>query len=160
MTPMAIGPEDALAAREMIEHLVALAREKQDEAKLAMALHAQGHSLLLSGDHALAEQAFTESRELSQKLGDVRRAAITRGMLGIIPVVQGQLEDGLPRIVKALADLAPDDPARAVLAAQVAKLVSGIDADRLEAALAAATRDHPALSEELTKAFAAGRPKA
>jgi hypothetical protein len=142
--PRELTEEDVVAAREMIVRLVGIAREMQDDARLAMALHAQGHSLLLAGELVESAQAFDESRELSVRLGDKRGAAITLSMLGFLALVAGELEEGLPRIVSAFADLEPDDPARARVALYLIEKKAAFDAKRFEAALKAATRAHGA----------------
>jgi len=146
--------ETALAAREMISKLVALAREGGDEHKLAMALHAQGHAFLLEGALPEAERAFDESREVSLRLEDKRGAAITLAMLGFIPIAKGELEEGLPNVAKAVAALEATDPARGVIAARLAEASRKLDSKRVDAALKAATRSLGGeLQEELARAL-------
>lgn len=156
--------EDVVAAREMIDRLVGIARETHDDARLAMALHAQGHSLLLAGALAEAAQAFDESRELSVRLGDKRGAAITLSMLGFLALAAGELEQGLPTIVSAFADLAPDDAARSRVALYLVDKRTKFEPKRFEAALKAATRGQgPEIHDALAKAIeaaAAARPAA
>lgn len=162
--PRPLTEEDVVAAREMIDRLVGLARENKDEARLAMALHAQGHSYLLAGALTEAAQAFDESRELSVRLGDKRGAAITLSMLGFLALAAGELEQGLPIVVSAFAELAPDDAARPRMALYLAEKRASFDAKRFEAALKAATRGQgPELAEALAKAIeaaAAAKPAA
>src|SRR5258706_221646 len=73
-----LDAERLLAANEIYAKVVALARDSKDDDKLALALHAQGHSYVLSEELEAAEKAFDESREISSRLGDKRRGAAQR----------------------------------------------------------------------------------
>src|SRR5437899_1210411 len=115
MNPLDI--EKLLAANEIYAKVVALAREMKDDEKLALALHAQGHSFVLSENLEGAEKSFDESREISARLGDKRRASLSSVMIGYVTIVAGRLEEGLPRVLGPLKDLemdptGKDDPAR------------------------------------------------
>src|SRR5580658_9426664 len=107
-----LDAENLLAANEIYAKVVALARETKDDEKLALALHAQGHSFVLSGELDLAEKAFDESREISARIGDKRRATLSVVMLGYVAISNGRLEEGLPRVVGALTAFEAGDPAR------------------------------------------------
>ncbi|MBI3726165.1 hypothetical protein HY251_19725 [bacterium] len=153
-------PEEALVAREMISKLVALAREAQDDAKLAMALHAQGHAFLLAGELTESAHAFDESRELSLRTGDKRGAAITLAMIGFLAVAAGDVEQGLPPVASAVADLEAADPARAAIALRLAETSRKFDPKRFDAALKAATRARGSeVQDELARAVEGVRGK-
>jgi hypothetical protein len=159
--------EKLLAANEIYAKVVALAREAKSDPNLALALHAQGHSFVLSDELEAAEKAFDESREISVRLaadesrpapereGDKRRATLSSVMLGYVAVSGGRLEDGLPRIVAAFVTLAADDPARQLVLLRLHEVSKRFDAKRFEAALKAAAREQTAaVREDLQKALA------
>jgi hypothetical protein len=153
-----MNAEDALVAREMITKLIALARERQDEPRLAMALHTHGHACILADELEEAEKAFDESREIALRLGDKRAAAITLAMLGYVAMCGKKLEEGLPRIVSALVDIEAEDPARAAIATRLGVASKKFEAGRFDAALKAASRSHPKeLHDELSQAVVAAR---
>src|SRR5581483_7711343 len=157
-----LDAERLLAANEIYAKVVALARDSKDDEKLALALHAQGHSFVLSEDLEAATKAFDESREISARLGDKRRAALSSVMLGYVTVLKGGLEEGLPRVVGALKDFVKDekgqdDPARSLVLLRLAELAKRFDKKRLDAALKAASRELSAeVQAELQQAVAAG----
>src|SRR5581483_4145343 len=97
-----LDAERLLAANEIYAKVVALARDSKDDEKLALALHAQGHSFVLSEEHEAAEKSFDESREISARLGDKRRASLSSVMVGYVTILRGRLEEGLPRVLAPL----------------------------------------------------------
>jgi hypothetical protein len=158
-----LDPERLLAANEIYAKVVALARETKDDEKLALALHAQGHSFVLSEELEAAEKAFDESREISARLGDKRRATLSSVMVGYTTILAGRLEDGLPRVVGALTEFAKtekgeDDPARNLVLLRLAEVAKRFDKKRLDAAIKSASRTlAPEVQAEVEKAVAAGR---
>ncbi len=79
-----LDAENLLAANEIYAKIVSIARESKDDEKLALALPAQGHSFVLSSELELAEKSFDESREISLRLGDKRRASLSSvGLCGV-----------------------------------------------------------------------------
>ena len=154
----AINPLDAetlLAADEIYARIVTLARESKDDSKLALALHAQGHSFVLGGDLEAATRAFDESRELSARQGDKRRAALSAVMLGYVTIVGGKLEEGLPRVASGLVEIEAGDPGRQVVLLRLLEVSKRFEKKRFDAALKAATRELGAeVQAEIAKALA------
>lgn len=161
MNPLEI--ERLLAANEIYAKVVALARETKDDEKLALALHAQGHSFVLSEELESAEKSFDESREISTRLGDKRRALLSTVMLGYVTIVSGKLEEGLPRVVGALKEFdkdpkGQDDPARGLVLLRLAEVAKKFEKKRFDAAVKSAARDlTPEVQAEVVKAVEAGR---
>ena len=150
-----LDAETLLAADEIYAKIVALARESKDEQKLALALHAQGHSFVLGNELEAAAKAFDESRELSARLGDKRRAALSAVMLGYVAVVGGKLEEGLPRIVGALVEIEAGDPGRQVVLLRLLEVSKRFEKKRFDAALKASMRELSAeVQAELAKSLA------
>ncbi|HZV00009.1 MAG TPA: hypothetical protein VFF73_25055 [Planctomycetota bacterium] len=149
-----LDTEGTLVAREMIQRLVTLARDMNDEPKLAMALHTQGHSFVLSDELEAAEKCFDESREISLRLGDKRSAALGLVMLGFVAVSGGRVEEGLPKVVQGFGDLEADDQARALVLVRLGEAAKKSDKKRFEAALKAASRSLGAeVQAEILKAL-------
>lgn len=149
-----LDAERLLAANEMYAKVVQLARDSKDDEKLALALHAQGHSFVLSNDLEAAEKAFDESREISARLNDTRRTTLSSVMLGYVAVVGGKLEEGLPRIVGAYTQFEATDPARNLILLRLAEVAKRFEKKRFDAALKAASRDQSAeVQAEIKKAL-------
>jgi hypothetical protein len=150
-----LDAENLLAADEIYAKIVALARESKDEQKLALALHAQGHSFVLGGELEAAGKAFDESRELSARQGDKRRAALSSVMLGYVAIVGGKLEEGLPRVVGALSEIEAGDPGRQVVLLRLVEVSKRFEKKRFDAALKSATRELSAeVQAEISKVLA------
>jgi len=158
-----LDAEKLLAANEIYARIVTLAREAKDDEKLALALHAQGHSFVLSEELEAAEKAFDESREISARLGDVRRATLSAVMLGYVAILAGRLEQGLPAVVGALTKFGPNekgepDPARNLVLLRLAEVAKRFDKKRFDAAVKSAARDlAPEAQAEVQKVVEAGR---
>jgi hypothetical protein len=151
-----LDAETLLAADEIYAKIVTLARESKDDQKLALALHAQGHSFVLGGDLEAATKAFDESRELSARTGDKRRASLSSVMLGYVAIVGGKLEEGLPRIVAALGEIDAADSGRQVVLLRLLEVSKRFEKKRFDAALKAAVRELPAeVQTEIAKAVSA-----
>lgn len=158
-----LDAEKLLAANEIYAKVVQIARDSKDDEKLALALHAQGHSYVLSEELEAAEKAFDESREISARLGDQRRANLSSVMVGYVTIVSGRLEDGLPRVLAGLKAFektpkGEDDPARNLVLLRLAEVAKKFDKKRFDAAMKAAGRDlAPEVQAEVAKAVEAGR---
>ncbi len=154
-------PIAILGVLSLVAGYTILVRETKDDEKLA--LRAQGHSFVLSEELEAAEKSFDESREISARLGDRRRALLSSVMGGYVTIVSGNLEEGLPRVVGTLKDFekdpkGPDDPARNLVLLRLAEVAKWIDKKRFDTAVKAASRDlSPDVHAEVVKSVEAGR---
>jgi DNA-binding CsgD family transcriptional regulator len=82
---------DYEGARVLLEEYLALAREVQDKAEIAQALHNLGDNARFQGDYPRARAYLEESLSVCQELGDKRLTAMTLNILGLVARWQGDL---------------------------------------------------------------------
>jgi predicted ATPase/transcriptional regulator with XRE-family HTH domain len=107
---------DLLRAESALAESLALWRELNDTAGIALALNSLGVLLFNQRDYQRAEPFFEESRLLHQLLGDQRRVAVALNNLGNIAYKQGNLQQAAERYQESLALLRGDHANRQTIA--------------------------------------------
>ena len=96
-----LGDDEAAATTSL--RAVELARQRDDDWLLAMALNCRGMSLLDARQYFAAHSAIEESLSIRRALGEKRGVAVTLDSLGTLLVAQGRGTDALTPLEEALS---------------------------------------------------------
>ncbi len=85
---------DTDAAREKLDHALALFRERSDAPGIALALNQLGNLGRTGGELALAREWLEEALAIRRELGDRRGIGVTLGNLGLLEAAAGDPDEG------------------------------------------------------------------